>query len=227
MDPFHEWLAAAKRAGVPGRPLVTLSYAQSLDGSIARRRGEPLALSGPESRRLTHALRAAHDALLVGIGTVLSDDPQLNVRLVEGKDPEVVILDSQLRLPLNARLMLNGNRPRVFCTAVAEENDEGALTSAGARVERQSENRTDRVDLMQMLGRLHALGIETLMVEGGGEVISSFLAAGLVDRLAITIAPIYVGGYKPIDAPVPSKLNGLNVDKYGKDIVVWGEVQHP
>ncbi|HEX9595492.1 MAG TPA: RibD family protein, partial [Anaerolineales bacterium] len=100
---LDEWLAASlNQAGDLDRPTVTLSYAQSLDGSIALHRGEPLTLSGPESMAMTHRLRAAHDAILVGIGTVISDDPQLNVRLVEGRNPQVVVLDSRLRLPLTA-----------------------------------------------------------------------------------------------------------------------------
>ena len=88
-----------------GRPFVTLTYAQSLDGSIAADPGQPLSLSGPQSLLLTHYLRAAHDAILVGIGTVLADNPLLNVRLVEGKNPQPVIVDSQLRFPLDANLL--------------------------------------------------------------------------------------------------------------------------
>ncbi|MEX2161619.1 MAG: RibD family protein [Anaerolineales bacterium] len=224
-DPIDEWLAAGEWAGEAGRPLVTLSYAQSLDGSIAARRGEPMALSGPQSQKLTHKLRAAHDALLVGIGTILSDDPQLNVRLVEGGDPQVVILDSRLRFPPTAKLMSQGRRPIVFCTALASSQTQDALAAAGVQVERQAANNSDRIDLPPMLERLNTLGVRRLMVEGGGEVISSFLSAGLVDRLAITIAPVFVSGYKPIPSPVRSNLNGLAAEKYGKDIVIWGDIQ--
>ena len=98
------------------RPRVTLTYAQSLDGSIAARAGLPLVLSGAASMRYTHQLRAAHDAILVGIGTVLSDDPQLNVRLVEGPSPRPIILDSELRCPLTARCLEASRRPIVATT---------------------------------------------------------------------------------------------------------------
>jgi 3,4-dihydroxy 2-butanone 4-phosphate synthase/GTP cyclohydrolase II len=87
-----------------GRPFVTLAYAQSLDGSLAARRGEPLSLSGLESQKLTHRLRASHSAILVGISTLLADDPQLNVRLVEGENPQPVVLDSRLRTRFKARV---------------------------------------------------------------------------------------------------------------------------
>ena len=88
-----------------GVPYVTLTYAQSLDGSIAATPGRPLSISGPVSMTLTHALRAAHDAILVGIGTILADNPQLTVRYLKGKDPQPVIVDSRLRCPLDARVL--------------------------------------------------------------------------------------------------------------------------
>ncbi len=102
------------------RPYVTLSYAQSLDGSITARRGEPLAISGPESLEMTHRLRAEHDAILVGIGTLLADDPRLSVRLVAGADPQPIIVDSRLRFPLNARILLDGRSPWIATTEEAE-----------------------------------------------------------------------------------------------------------
>src|SRR5512142_1687762 len=94
-----------QRAAELGRPLVTLSYAQSLDGCLTVERGRPTPLSGREALRLTHRLRAAHQGILVGVGTVLADDPQLNVRLVEGRSPRPLVLDTNLRLPLEAGLL--------------------------------------------------------------------------------------------------------------------------
>ena len=105
--------------GAAGRPVVTLSYAQSLDGSIAARRGFPLQISGTESAQLTHQLRAVHDAILVGIGTVLADDPHLTVRHAQGKDPQPVVLDSQLRFPLGAKL-LRERSPWIATTSRAD-----------------------------------------------------------------------------------------------------------
>ncbi len=223
---LDEWLAESQqRSGNSSRPSVTLSYAQSLDGSIALRRGERLALSGPESHKLTHQLRAQHDAILVGIGTVLSDDPQLNVRLAEGKNPRIVVLDSQLRTPRKARLV--NSKPFIFCVASADREAQQKLEQAGAAVEPQLEKETNLVNLPEMLSRLWELGIHTVMVEGGGEVISSFLSENLVDRAVITIAPQFVGGYKIPGlafGKMPTLMNE-GVEKYGRDFVVWGDVQ--
>ncbi len=112
MDRVKTALAAAsEHRQRTGRPLVTLSYAQSLDGSIADRPGRPLSLSGSQCMTLTHGLRASHDAILVGIGTVLADNPRLNVRLVTGESPQPVIVDSRLRFPPYANLLRHGRAP--------------------------------------------------------------------------------------------------------------------
>src|SRR5574341_453241 len=114
-----------------GRPLVTLTYAQSLDGSIAARRDARLELSGPQTLRLTHHLRSTHDAILVGIGTVLADDPRLTTRLVEGKNPQPVIVDTHLRIPLTARLLQNpDSRPLLIASPEADSSARQTLEAA-------------------------------------------------------------------------------------------------
>ena len=108
---IEHWLTAHKRnLSQAKRPFVTLSYAQSWDGSITTRSGESLALSGAEATRLTHQLRSIHDGILVGIGTVLTDDPQLTVREWSGPNPQPIVLDSQLRMPVNARLCQHADK---------------------------------------------------------------------------------------------------------------------
>ena len=108
-------------------PFVTLAYAQSLDGSIAAYPGVPLAISGPVSMGITHRLRARHQAILVGIGTVLADDPRLNVRLVPGKNPQPVVLDNQLRFPLKARLLQGEKKPWIMTSKQASSHKANAL----------------------------------------------------------------------------------------------------
>jgi 3,4-dihydroxy 2-butanone 4-phosphate synthase/GTP cyclohydrolase II len=116
------------------RPRVTLTYAKSLDGSIAARSGRPLPLSGTESMLYTHQLRAAHDAILVGIGTVLNDDPRLNVRLASGASPRPIVLDSELRCPIDARCLEVSRRPIVITTDRAAADRRRTLESQGVTV---------------------------------------------------------------------------------------------
>jgi 3,4-dihydroxy 2-butanone 4-phosphate synthase/GTP cyclohydrolase II len=217
----ERWLQETAASAPPGRPLVTLSYAQTLDGSIAARRGQPSAISGRESLQLTHRLRAAHDAILVGIGTVLSDDPQLTVRLIEGRSPQPIVLDSRLRLPLSARLLEHPRKPWLFATAAAEDAAQAALERLGARVERQSQ--PGRVDLDAMLARLAELGVASLMVEGGGEVITAFLAAGLVDRAMVTVSPVHLQGYT-IRGALPL-MKDVHSEDAGQDLVLFGRLE--
>jgi 3,4-dihydroxy 2-butanone 4-phosphate synthase/GTP cyclohydrolase II len=213
-----------------GRPFVTLSYAQSVDGSIAARPGQPLALSGPLSMTLTHQLRAAHDAILVGIGTVLADNPRLTVRLVAGKNPQPIVADSRLRLPLSANLLCQ--HPLSPWIAAGEQADVGrqrVLEAAGARVLRVPMNTRGQVDLTALLEQLGALGIHSVMVEGGARIITSFLAERLVDHLVLTVAPRLVGGIRavrrlahadPVQLP---RLRNLRYQWLEDDLVLWCE----
>src|SRR5205807_5976996 len=116
-------------AAIPaGRPLVTVHYAQTIDGRIASRTGDSRWVSGEGSLRLAHELRAAHDAVLVGIGTVVADDPKLTVRLVQGDSPVRVVVDSRLRVPLEANLLdTSGGRTIVTTTPDASEERAAAI----------------------------------------------------------------------------------------------------
>jgi 3,4-dihydroxy 2-butanone 4-phosphate synthase/GTP cyclohydrolase II len=212
------------------RPLVTLSYAQSLDGSIAARRGEQTAISGPESLQLTHLLRARQDAILVGVGTVLSDDPQLTVRLVPGADPQPIVVDSRLRFPPTAKMLRAERPPWIFTTASADPDRQAALEAAGAMVTRLPANEQGLVSLAAMLAELHARAIRRVMVEGGAQVISNFLATHLADRLVLTIAPLLLGGLSAVDHL--GQVNGRGIPRlanpimktFGRDIVLFGEL---
>jgi GTP cyclohydrolase II len=219
--------AAAHRRHT-GRPYVTLTYAQSLDGSIAGRPGHPLPLSGAASMALTHSLRAAHDAILVGIGTVLADNPNLNVRLVNGKNPQPVIVDSRLRFPVYANLLRHGRTPWIATGERADAERQQALEAAGARVLRVSGS-NGWVDLPALLAQLGELGISSLMVEGGAQIITSFLASRLVDQVVVTIAPLLVGGLRAVDslgygsAKGLPRLTRLSYLPLGDDLVLRGE----
>ncbi|NDY41928.1 hypothetical protein G3N55_03575 [Dissulfurirhabdus thermomarina] len=214
-----------------GRPRVTLSYAQSLDGCIAAEPGRPLALSGRPSLALTHGLRARHDAILVGIGTVLADDPRLNVRLAEGPDPRPVVLDTGLRFPEGARMLANaGPRPWIVAGAGADPGRARRLEALGARVVRVRRG-PGGVDLPAALARLAELGVRRLMVEGGARVITAFLCGRLVDRVVVTVAPVLVGGLKAVDRfcpPDPAclpRLRNVRYERVGEDMVVCGDLE--
>jgi GTP cyclohydrolase II len=218
------------------RPLITLSYAQSLDGAIAPRRGSKVALSCPESMVLTHRLRASHDAILVGIGTVLADDPCLTVRLVDGKDPCPIVLDSHLRLPLGSNLLKNkGQSPLIATTELSSRKKQAALEEQGARVLRIAHDSRGWVDLPSLVKELSERGMSRVMVEGGARVITSFLSQRLIDRLVLTIAPRLTGGLHALEVPLMLHGNGGNgnhlprfsnsgFDRAGTDMVFWSEL---
>ncbi len=226
---IEDWLSDNKNAFRSlDRPFVTLSYAQSLDGSIALRCDEPLALSGQESLRLTHQLRSMHDGILVGIGTVLSDDPQLTVRHWIGHNPQPIVLDSQLRIPAKARLCC---LPDKRCWVLTTVDDEGAVIE-GLEITALEGNADGRVCLQRALKLLWDRGIKSLMVEGGASVISAFLTARLVDALVLTITPQFVGGYKAVNdlgklsrCALP-QIKPFFSERLGDDLIVWGNLDY-
>jgi len=232
MVPIKELLAKAGTIqSEQGRPLVTLSYAQSLDGSLTTRRGSPLTLSSPQAMALTHQLRAAHDAILVGIGTVLADNPRLTVRLVSGRNPQPILLDSKLRTPPQARLLEEPPYPWLAAGESALPEQQARLEAAGARVLRFALDGCGRIPLDALLARLAQEGISSLMVEGGTRVISAFLKAGLVDNVLLTLAPVFIGGLHALEASGPEgalphqpRLQNMGFEKLGEDLIVWGNL---
>ena len=219
-----------------GRPLVTLSYAQSLDGSIAAKRGNQLQISGDDSAMFTHQLRANHDSILVGVGTVLADDPQLTVRLVDGENPQPVILDSTLRTPINSALV-KARSPWIATTHRADPEKVELFISLGVKLLYLPGGNFGQVSLQDTLKCLHQMGMRRVMVEGGAEVISSFITAQLVDFLILTISPLIVGGLPAVQMPesisagqdagnYPRVENVLR-ESLGDDLVVFGRLKWP
>jgi len=181
-------------AAIPAdRPLVTVHYAQTLDGRIASRTGDSRWVSGEGSLRLAHELRAAHDAVLVGIGTVLADDPKLTVRLVPGASPVRVVVDSRLRIPLNANVLAEDARTIVATTSLASEDRAAAIRARGAEVLRVKADADGHVDLRDLLAELRRDGIRSVLIEGGRGIITAALREHVVDRLTICIAPKVIG----------------------------------
>jgi riboflavin-specific deaminase-like protein len=181
------------RGAAPDLPWVTIKYAQTLDGRIATRSGESQWISSSESLVYAHALRAAHDAILVGVGTVLRDNPQLTVRLVEGRDPVRVVADSALRTPLDAALLAPPASALFAATAAADPQRRALLEARGARVLVLPPEENGRVDLMALLGELTARGVRSVLVEGGAAMITSLLRRRLAHRLVVCVAPKVLG----------------------------------
>lgn len=193
-----------KGSGAPAdRPFITVSFAVSDDLCLSGTRGSPTRISGEAALQVTHELRTAHDALLVGIGTVLSDDPILTTRLVPGRSPIRVVLDSRLRLPADARVLRSTPEPTLLMTtAQASAAREEMLREAGAEVVRVGAS-TQGVALPAALAALHARGVKSVMVEGGVAVLESFFEAGLIDFLTVTVSP------QRLDSPTAVRLGPL------------------
>ncbi len=213
-----------------GRPYITLSYAQTLDGSIALQPNKPFNISSPQAHVFTHQLRANHQAILVGLGTVLADNPRLTVRLVDGPSPQPIILDSHLRCPLDAELWHNPHRPWIMTSEQADASRQAKLEAQGARVFRLPLNAHKQVELKAMLYVLAELRIERLMVEGGARVITSFIQHRLVDQLMLTIAPMLLGGPRAINtldineaADVPH-LTNLHYQMLENNLIIRGDM---
>lgn len=179
------------------RPAFTLKAAITLDGKIATITGESQWITGEAARAHVHHLRDQHDAVLVGVGTVLADNPRLTARLLDARDPVRVVLDSQLRTPPRAKLLPGARGPRtiIATTNKAPAAREAALVKAGAEVWRLPASRgTGRVALPALARRLGEAGILSVLVEGGGDVHAALLAEDLADELVLYIAPKVVGG---------------------------------
>ena len=211
---------------------ITIAYAQTLDGRIATRTGDSQWIGGPESLRLAHQLRANHDAVLVGAGTVIADNPRLTTRLVEGRSPLRVIADSGLRIPLDANVVSDrAARTLIVTTEQASAARRREFQRAGAETVIVRTDADGRVDLHALVDQLGNRGIESLLVEGGAGIITSMLRERLADRLVVCIAPRILGrgieavGDLRIDRLGDAlALRSMSVTRCGEDLVLDGEL---
>ncbi len=195
-----------------GLPFVTAKWAMSLDGRIATRAGESRWISGAASRALVHEVRAASDAILVGIGTVLRDDPQLTARDVPSgrpvtRQPARIVLDSTLRIPLDARVLDRDGAPvLVATTSRARPEARRALEARGVEVI-AADGPARQVDIGLVCAELGRREMMSVLVEGGGTVHGAFVDAGAVDRFLVFVAPVILGG------PAPGPVGGRGVER--------------
>lgn len=212
------------------RPFVWMKSAMTLDGKIATSTGHSRWITGEQARLEVHHLRDYANAILVGIGTVLADDPELTTRLPEGgRNPLRVVLDSKLAVPETAKV-LNGAAPTLLvCGTDAEEAKKIKLEAQGVSI-LQVELQEGRIPLPRLLAELHKRNISLLLVEGGGKVNGAFLEAGLIDKITMYIAPKLVGGTGP--SPIIGdgvsemtqaiELQETQIEMAGRDIAVTG-----
>ncbi|MFB0505352.1 MAG: bifunctional diaminohydroxyphosphoribosylaminopyrimidine deaminase/5-amino-6-(5-phosphoribosylamino)uracil reductase RibD [Thermodesulfobacteriota bacterium] len=214
-----------------GIPFVTLKFAQSLDGRIATKTGNSQWISSPETLRLAHKLRSTHDGVLVGIGTVLADDPSLTVRLLKGRNPQRIILDGRLRIPLTAKVLNDEGvgKTSIVTTEGANRKKAQSLKNLGAKILWVAKNRRGEIDMEDLLGKLGRMGITSVLVEGGAKIITSMLRERLADKIVIVVAPKLIG--KGIEAVGNLEIRGVNealqisrmkTRRLGDDIVIEG-----
>lgn len=178
-----------------GRPWVIMKAAMGLDGKIATSGGESQWITGEQSRKMVHQLRAEVSSVLVGSGALLADDPQLTNRMVKPitRQPSKVLLDSSLQIKGEHRLISeNPENLIIFCTSRASDSKEQWLSSMGARVVRQETS--GRIKLDEALLSLGEMGIQSVLVEGGSSIFTSFWEAGLVNEYYLFYAPFFIGG---------------------------------
>jgi len=227
-EPYRKALATAL-------PLVTLKAMLSLDGRMSTDDGDSRGLGGAAEERLCHRLRAEHDAVLIGRGTLLADDPRLTVRLARGRTPWRVVLDSRLAIPEGASILGTASEaPLILATLSNDASRIAALEARGAAVWRFEPGDDGRVPLRPLLERLVREGRYALLVEGGTEVHTAFLREGLADRVAVGIAPMVVGGRRArswtgdlgrgrLDEAIA--IDGLRARRVGRDVWLEGVIR--
>jgi diaminohydroxyphosphoribosylaminopyrimidine deaminase/5-amino-6-(5-phosphoribosylamino)uracil reductase len=218
-----------------GMPFVTLKIAQTLDGKIATAWGESKWITGEKAREEAHKLRDINDAILVGINTVLKDNPSLTTRIPEGRDPIRVIVDSSLRIPLNAKVLAQKSSAKtiVATLASAPKGKMTKLQKAGVEVltVKAVAGRVDLRDLMRKLGKMDIMSV---LVEGGAEINFSALKSGIVDKAVLFIAPVLmtgkdalcsIGGTAPKKLSQALRLRDVTSHLVGQDLMVEGYIR--
>jgi len=210
------------------KPYITVKFAQTLDGKIAAPDGSSKWISAGPARKFAHELRAKNDAVLVGIKTVLRDDPGLTVRLAKGKNPARVVIDPKLRVGLAARVVRETNLAKtiIITTAKAPGGKIKRLEAAGVEIIVMPESKSGYIDLRDIIRILYKKGMKKILVEGGSRVIASFLRARLADKVIAIISPKILGrgvesagdmGIKNIKNAVGLRIK--NVKRLGKDVI--------
>jgi diaminohydroxyphosphoribosylaminopyrimidine deaminase/5-amino-6-(5-phosphoribosylamino)uracil reductase len=215
-------------------PFITLKAAATVDGKIATRDGDSKWISGEISRRFVHRLRDRVDGVLVGVGTILKDDPMLTARIKGGRDPYRIILDSRLRIPEEAKVVnIAPSKTIIATTELAPKERVERLEKKGVRLFVVG-SKEARVDLRACLSKLAEMEIVHLLVEGGSQVNGSFLDEGLIDQLLLFLSPKLIGdsqalgifsgrGASSLKEAIP--LKELRIKRMGEDLLLEGYLE--
>jgi diaminohydroxyphosphoribosylaminopyrimidine deaminase/5-amino-6-(5-phosphoribosylamino)uracil reductase len=218
-----------------GMPFVTLKIAQTLDGKVATATGESKWITGEKARQEGHRLRDANDAILVGINTVLKDEPSLTTRIPKGRDPIRVIVDSTLRIPVHAGVITQKSPAKTIIAALASAPmaKTEKIQEAGAEVLTVKSSR-DRVDLRDLMKKLGRKGIISVLIEGGPEVHASAIKSGIVDKVVLFVAPVLmtgrdslcsIGGVSPARLGQAIRLEDVTSRFVGNDLMIEGYIR--
>ena len=223
-----------------GKPFVVMKAGMSLDGRLSYQDGIPGQMTGKKSKRAVHRLRNSLDAILVGINTVIADNPSLTTRLGKScRDPHRIILDSNLNIPLQSRVLSVDSAAStiIFCSKSADKDKIKMIQGMdGVQVEIVAQRKNDKgLDLNQILEFLGKEGICSVLVEGGAKIHGSFLKQCLVDQVMLFIAPLFGGssgtpllnGCSVDDKGHAPRLNSIKYKRYGDDLLIQGMVINP
>jgi diaminohydroxyphosphoribosylaminopyrimidine deaminase/5-amino-6-(5-phosphoribosylamino)uracil reductase len=177
-----------------GLPFVILKSAMTLDGKTATASGDSKWITCEESRKYVHTLRSRVDAIMVGVGTVLADDPQLTCRMVRGKDPHRIVVDSRLRTPPTAALFHLDSGAKTILATIERDPEKNAVIQGLAAETLLCEEEEGRVDLADLFRRLGARGVQSILLEGGRELVGAAVRKGLIDKYLLFYAPKIIAG---------------------------------
>jgi diaminohydroxyphosphoribosylaminopyrimidine deaminase/5-amino-6-(5-phosphoribosylamino)uracil reductase len=219
---------------VQHEPFIILKMAATLDGKLATRNGESQWITGETSRRFVHRLRDQVDGVVVGIGTVLKDDPMLTARIRGGRDPYRIVFDSRLRIPENAKVVdVSPSKTIVATTEMASRDKIERLRKKGVGI-LISDSKSGKVDLKTSLLKLGEMGMMSLLVEGGSQINGSFLDQGLIDKIFLFLSPRLIGdplapgifsGEGVLHLRETFSITELKTRRMGEDILIEGYLE--
>ncbi|MCC8169264.1 MAG: bifunctional diaminohydroxyphosphoribosylaminopyrimidine deaminase/5-amino-6-(5-phosphoribosylamino)uracil reductase RibD, partial [Oscillospiraceae bacterium] len=214
-------------------PYVIMKTAVTADGKIAAATGDAKWITNELSRADTHETRKRVSAILVGVNTVISDDPMLNCRTENPSDPIRIVCDSSLRIPLDARVLKTAREIPTYIATVSEDKKKiAAIEKTGAHIIKASA-KNNRVDLADLMNRLGSMSVDSVLIEGGGEINASALRVGIVNKVQVYIAPKIIGGdgknaVAPIGVTLADeavKLKNPRITRFGDDVLIEYEVE--